>query len=202
MKEILIRNLVTSLLIADKGMSAFAEPLPEGIKEHLIKAVASFGSDALLEIHSTINNLKGTRSIISLIDILGLINDPSSMPILIDIHKNYSGDFEGIATIVAMKSIKHETGYLYFSEIISKYANGDFRAINNRTEIDLICEALGEWQDEQAIRTLKTALNIKHLSSMPHTAIIALAKHDSGKVHLSQIKGSMPDYLDLIESLL
>ncbi|MEL6407455.1 MAG: hypothetical protein AAFR81_23995 [Chloroflexota bacterium] len=202
MKNIVIRNLITQLLILDKGMEVFSEPVSENVKQSLIQTIANFGDEALIEVHSTIDTMKGRTSIISLLDVLALIGNTDSVPVLIDIHRNYSGDSEGLAIVSALRNIASDESYLYMVDLVNQYSNGDFRVVSSRNEIYFACLALGEWEDARAVESLRNALDIEFLDLMPRAAIEALAKYKDGRVYLKIATDSMPDYTTLINSAL
>lgn len=135
-------------------------------------------------------------------DVLALIGNEHSIPILIDVHRNFSGEVEGSAISTALRSIGSEAGYLYLSEIITRYVDGDLKVVNSRNELYVACLALGEWQDTRAVKPLQMAMKIEFLNVMPHGAIEALARYDEGKTYLENIKDELPEYSELISSML
>ena len=141
---------------------------------------------------------KGLDSILSLIDVLSLIGNPKSVPILIDLHQNYAGDLEGIAITNALKSIGTEQGYEYLAGVIKKYVNGDYEVINSRHELYIACLALKEWRNEKALEPLIQALKIEYVNLLPQTAIEALATYTKGQEYLKNNIENLQAYQKII----
>jgi hypothetical protein len=176
-RKAFIDDLIGLLIRMERRMEAFTEPLPKGVEKGVMEAIVSFGEEALPELHNKLTSLQSQMGFIYLIDILGDIGDESSIPYLIEFHRNHTDFMGGVAAVRAMKKIGTEEVYLYLGNLLIEYLSGK-NLFNTQFEITLACEALGDWNDERAIPILEQATTIHNHNLMPETAIKQLAKYE------------------------
>lgn len=196
-----IKELLKLLVKIDGGMVEFSEPLPQGAAEGLVSAIASFGEEALPELHRLFADLPPKTDFVYVIDVLGEIGSPLSAPFLIEYHSHYASYISGTAAIQALKKISTEPAYLYLGNLLIQYTSGK-PAFNTGAEIPVACEALGEWNDDRAIGFLEQATRIHDPNRMPVTAIEQLAKYPQAHPFLSELAQSNPLLKVMIENAL
>jgi HEAT repeat protein len=185
-REKFIKDLVELLVRIDKGMLEFDEPLPSAVEAAITQAVIAFGEEALPELHTHLADSSPDIDFVQLVDVIGDIGSPTSIPYLINKHQNASF-MSGAAAIQALRKIGTDESYLYFGDLLAKRASGDVYVINSGVEIQIACQALGEWGDERAIPFLERATAIYDPNSMPETAIRALAKYPKAHPFLREL---------------
>jgi HEAT repeat protein len=198
-----IKTIVKLLIQMDQGPQEFEFPLPSGVREHLIDVIAAFGDESIEVLHSTLSRLQHEgNNPLSLIDALGIIGNPSSIPYLIDQHRNYSNFMSGEATISALRKTKNVSAYEYISKILIARSLGNYRVFNSEFEIVIACKALGEWGDDRAVEPLESALKIKNTSGMPQIAIEEIARYEKARPILENLAESEKELSDYISKFL
>jgi hypothetical protein len=179
-KQELILDLIRYLSLIDAGMQGFDEPINELITDNLVNALVGFGDEVIPFVHDEIEANK-VRSFNHLIKVLEGLRHPTSIPILIDIHANYASYISGVACIVALREIGTDDCYLYLADVLNRCADGNIRVVNSGLELEIICKALGKWQDERALPSLKKAIKISDFGDrIPKAAIEALLLYPEG----------------------
>ncbi len=195
-----IRDLVTLLVRLDRGMLEFEEPLPRGVEVGIMDAVVVLGDQALAPLHDALtNSWSSDGGGTYLIDVLGRIGNPASVPILIEHHRNHADFMSGSAAMSALRAIKAEDGCGYMGECLVRCAEGDERAFNTGLEKTIASSALGEWRDPRAIMPLMHATRIHDRgNNMPETAICSLARYPEAHPFLRDLARREPSLQGLI----
>lgn len=195
-----IDDLIGLLIQIDKGMAEFTDPLPVDAEKGVMQAVTSFGEEVLPQLHRTFTALWSQIDFVHLIDILGAIGSASSVPYLIEFHSQHASFVSGTAAVQAMRSIGTEEVYMYFSNLIVRHTSGE-NVFNTGAEIPIVCEALGEWDDDRAVSFLEMATTIHNPNRMPEMAIRQLVKYQTGRGFLHQLaekESSLKPLIDMI----
>ncbi len=193
-----IQTLVTLLVTIDRGMSAFDTPLPEKVEESIKLALIGFGNEAIPILHENLSRFAPDVDLNSLIEVLGIIRNPSSTSYIIEFHKNHSSFLSGLVAMNALRKLRAEAGYLYMSELLLRQSAGDQTAFNTSAEIVVACKSLGEWDDPQAMKPLMEATRIRDIQGMPEAAIDALAKYPKAHNFLKNLAVEDPSLKELI----
>lgn len=158
--EAFIADLAHLLARLDRGMLEFEEPPPEPVGDGLVAALVAFGPQAVAILHMVLTEVQAESSCLHLIDALGQLGDPTSAPLLIQFHQNFSSYSSALVAIQALRKLKTEVAYSYLGDILTRYAQGDEHVIETRAELLVACHALAEWGDTRAILPLEHALTI------------------------------------------
>jgi HEAT repeat protein len=158
--EAFISDLAHLLARLDRGMLEFEEPPPQLVGDGLVTALVAFGPQAVAILHTVLTEVQAESGCLHLIDALGQIGDPTSAPILIQFHQNFSSFISALAAIQALRTLKTEVAYCYLGDVLTRYAEGDEHAIETCAELVVACQALAEWGDTRAIGPLEHALTI------------------------------------------
>jgi hypothetical protein len=197
-----IQTLVELLITIDRGMVSFETPLPEAVEEGVRTTVASFGDEVLPILHATLSNLPSDVDPKSLIDVLGKINNPHSVPYIVEFHRNHSNFLSGLMAMNVLRKLETEQGYLYMGELLVAQAQGDQTAFNTGAEIVVACLSLSEWSNERAIPFLTEAIRIRDIQGMPEAAINALARYPQAHDFLNNLAVGDPSLKELIDKAL
>lgn len=200
-REEFIDDLIGLLVRIDRGMEEFTEPLPVDAEKGVMQAIISFGEEILPQLHSTFKTLWSQTDAVHLIDILGVIGNPSSIPYLIEFHSQYASFLGGIVAVRAMKNIGTEEVYTYFGSLIVRHKSGE-NIFNSGAEIPIVCEALGDWNDERAVSFLEMATTIHNPNHMPETAIRQLIKYPGTHEFLNQLAEREVSLKPLIDKII
>jgi len=196
-------QLIELLITIEKGRLALDQPLPEEVVIGIKQALVGFGDLVLPHLHQFLEENKTSDfSFHHLPYILGKIGHESSVSILIDMHKNYSGDIDGAANLKALIEIGTEEAYQYTYDLLTQYLAGNLHVFNSEVEIAIACKAMILWQDQRTDNVLKQATQISNHNGMPMVAITALAQKPNGKKILEELAQSNPILYNLIQNII
>lgn len=196
-----IHDLIDLLIRMDRGMMEFEEPLPRTAVESIVSAVVSFGHEVVPRLNTLLAEEPEDMDFTYLVDALGMIGHPSSVPYIIDKHRHASF-VSGAAALSALKTIRTDEALEYLGRVLTQYSAGDERVIESAIELVIACQALGEWGDHRAISPLKDATRIQGLQGMPDAAIQALAKYPQGHQFLHELADREPSLKGMIKHAL
>lgn len=183
-----IKDLVALLARIDHGMLEFEEPLPDEVERGIKDAVIGFGEAALPALHQTLQESWSSHSDLPhVIDVLGSIAHPSSIPYLIEQHRNHSSSMSGTAAIAALRKMQAPAGYDYIGGVLIRGGEGDATVFNTGHEAIVACAAMAEWDDPLALAALVQATNIRWPHGMPEAAIDAIARKKEGRLILLEL---------------
>lgn len=172
-----LQELIRLLMISEGGMTSLEEPLPQAVGQSLIKAVASFGNEALPMLHKTLVE-QGTKITWGyFIDALAEVGSVESASYIIQFHRDHSSFMTGAAAMIALRKIKAPLGYEYMHDLLIKKSQGDKMTFNTGLEVVTACKAMAEWDNPKALDALNQATQITDMHGMPEAAIQALSNH-------------------------
>jgi hypothetical protein len=187
-REKFIKSLLSLMVAIERGTAEFTEPLPIDVEKGVMQAVIGFGEEILGDLHYILNNIDSSSQtdLVHVVDVLGEIGNPSSVPYLINFHKHNASFMSGMAAVQALKKIAVEESYVYLANLLTQYVSGK-DLFNSPSEIPVATESLGEWGDQRAVPVLEQATAISNPNRMPETAIRQLAKYPTGHPFLHDL---------------
>jgi HEAT repeat protein len=190
-REIFIKSLLSLLMAIDNGAAEFAEPLPVEVEKGIMQAVVGFGGEILDDLHYILNTIDSSSQTdsVHIVDVLGAIGNPSSVPCLINFHRHNASFMSGMAAVQALKKIAVEESYIYLAHLLTQYVSGN-DLFNSPSEIPIATEALGEWGDQRAVSILEQAATINNPNRMPEMAVRQLAKYPTAHPFLRDLAES------------
>lgn len=184
-REEALRSLVDSLVQVDVVLfrgEEFPKQISEAV-ELLKQAIVNMGNEMMPILKEKYVEWEDDL----LIELIGDIGDPQSLDFLVEAYK-HSTFMSGMLSLIAIRKLKTDEAYERINNLLLDIINekNDFIVLSTNETV-MMCAILGDWNDPQAIETLKSAININEPPGMPKAAIEALANYKEAHPYLGNL---------------